>query len=57
MVKKNEAQTSQPVATKASALLRNKSSSAKVKSVAASDLRQTNPAETPKWKQYLNKKR
>jgi hypothetical protein len=54
MVKKNTAQTSRPVATKASDLLRKESSPAKVKTVAASDLRQTKP-KTPKWKQHLNK--
>jgi hypothetical protein len=56
MVKKNTAQTSPLVASKAAQLLRSPSSSAKVKTVAASDLRQTNPtaSETPKWKKYLN---
>ncbi len=57
MVKKNTAQTSPRVATEASELLRKESSTAKVKSVAASDLRQTKPKpKTPRWREYLNKK-
>jgi len=56
MVKKNTAQTSRPVASKASDVLRDQNSSAKVKSVAASDLRQTKPktSESPRWKKYLD---
>jgi hypothetical protein len=53
MVKKNTAQTSQPVATEASELLRKKTSTAKVKSVAASDLRQTKPRDKPKWVKHV----
>lgn len=43
VAKKNTAQTSRPVAKKASELLKSKGSPKKVKSVAASDLQQTKP--------------
>ena len=49
MAKTNSQQTSRPVASKASSLLRSEKTGAKVKSVAGSALSQTKPPSKPKY--------